>query len=69
MIESGVTSFKIEGRMKSPEYVGYVTRLYRQKIDNYYSGNNINVTLNEKNNLKKLYNREFTLGLSFWKEE
>lgn len=68
LIESGVTSFKIEGRMKSPEYVGYVTRLYRQKIDNYYSGNNINVTLNEKNNLKKLYNREFTLGYLFEKK-
>ena len=65
LIESGVTSFKIEGRMKSPEYVGYVTKLYRQKIDDYCNGNNFVVTLNEKNNLKKLYNREFTLGFLF----
>ena len=65
LIESGIESFKIEGRMKSPEYVGYVTRLYRQKIDEYYNNNNVNVSLNEKNNLKKLYNREFTLGYLF----
>lgn len=65
LIESGIESFKIEGRMKSSEYVGYVTRLYRQKIDEYYNNNNVNVSLNEKNNLKKLYNREFTLGYLF----
>lgn len=33
LIESGVTSFKIEGRMKSPEYVATVTRIYRKYID------------------------------------
>ena len=30
LIELGIDSFKIEGRMKSPSYVGYVTRLYRK---------------------------------------
>ena len=29
LINSGVTSFKIEGRMKSPEYVAIVTKIYR----------------------------------------
>lgn len=33
LIDAGVTSFKIEGRMKSPEYVGTVTRIYRKYID------------------------------------
>ena len=33
LIQCGVTSFKIEGRMKSPEYVGTVTRIYRKYID------------------------------------
>ena len=33
LIEAGVTSFKIEGRMKSPEYVATVTRIYRKYID------------------------------------
>ena len=33
LINSGVTSFKIEGRMKSPEYVATVTKIYRKYID------------------------------------
>ena len=65
LIEAGITSFKIEGRMKSPEYVGYVTRLYRTMIDKYY--NNEEMILNEDDlyNLKKLYNRTFTEGYLF----
>ena len=65
LIEAGISSFKIEGRMKSPEYVGFVTRLYRIMIDKYY--NNEDMTLNEEDlyNLKKLYNREFTEGYLF----
>lgn len=35
LIESGVDSFKIEGRMKSAEYVATVTKAYRYVIDNY----------------------------------
>lgn len=35
LAESGVRSFKIEGRMKSPEYVSTVTRIYRKYIDLY----------------------------------
>jgi U32 family peptidase len=33
LIELGVSSFKIEGRMKGPEYVAATTRLYRQAVD------------------------------------
>lgn len=33
MINAGVTCLKIEGRMKSPEYVATVTRFYRKYID------------------------------------
>ena len=33
LINAGVTSFKIEGRMKTPEYVATVTRIYRKYID------------------------------------
>ena len=29
LLDSGIYSFKIEGRMKSPEYVGFITRYYR----------------------------------------
>jgi len=33
LIQAGVTIFKIEGRLKSPEYVSSVSRIYRQAID------------------------------------
>lgn len=33
LIDAGVCSFKIEGRMKSPEYVATVTRIYRRALD------------------------------------
>ncbi len=35
LIEAGIDSFKIEGRMKSPEYVAGVTAMYRKYIDMY----------------------------------
>lgn len=35
LIEAGVDSFKIEGRIKTPEYVAIVTRIYRKYIDKY----------------------------------
>lgn len=35
LIEAGVDSFKIEGRMKRPEYVAYVTAMYRKYVDIY----------------------------------
>lgn len=65
LIDSGITSFKIEGRMKSPEYVGYITRLYREKIDSYYKEKILNIEQTELDNIKKLYNREITHGYLF----
>jgi putative protease len=37
LVRSGVTSLKIEGRLKSPEYVANITRLYRQALDLFVS--------------------------------
>lgn len=37
LIEAGVTSFKIEGRVKTPYYVATVVRAYREAIDAYYA--------------------------------
>ena len=62
LLNSDITSFKIEGRMKSPAYVGYVTRIYRKLIDDY---NKQIVNQEEKENLKILFNREFTSGYLF----
>ena len=61
LLDSDITSFKIEGRMKSPSYVAYVTRLYRKLIDNHTN----KVTSEEENNLKILFNRDFTSGYLF----
>ena len=36
LIEAGIDSFKIEGRMKRPEYAAGVTAVYRKYIDLYY---------------------------------
>lgn len=38
LAEAGVASIKIEGRMKSPEYVSVVTSVYRKYLDEYASG-------------------------------
>ena len=37
LIKAGVSSFKIEGRLKNPEYVGIVTKYYRKLIDIAYN--------------------------------
>ena len=39
MIDLGITSFKIEGRMRSLYYIATVVSIYRKVIDEYYSGN------------------------------
>ena len=65
VLDLGVSSLKIEGRMKSPEYVGYVTHVYRRLIDEYYKSGNPQIKKNEIINLKKLFNRTFTSGYMF----
>lgn len=60
-----ISSFKIEGRMKNATYVGYVTKLYRTAIDAYYNQKESLLSAEEENNLKSLFNREFTLGHFF----
>ena len=65
LLDSNIDSLKIEGRMKSPYYVGYITRIYRTLIDKYYNNEEMIITNEELNNLKKLYNREFTNGFLF----
>ena len=65
ILKTNIKSLKIEGRMKSKEYVAYVTKIYRRLIDDFYDGKKINITEEEIINLKKLYNRKFTNGYLF----
>ena len=53
LIRCGVTSLKIEGRLKNPEYVAEVTRYYRKYIDLVYD----NISL-ENDEIKKLIKTE-----------
>lgn len=57
LIEAGVKSFKIEGRMKSPEYVGLVTSIYRKYIDLANSDKPYNVDEEDREKLMQIFNR------------
>ena len=56
-INSNVTCLKIEGRMKSPEYVATVTRIYRKYIDLVYSGNEYKINKEDNKELMQAFNR------------
>lgn len=58
LIEAGIDSFKIEGRMKSPEYAAGTTGIYRKYIDRYYENpQNFYVEKHDIEKLKALYIR------------
>lgn len=69
MIEAGVSSFKVEGRMKTALYVAVVARTYRQAIDDYYTSRD----LYQSRERQEYYDREisactyrqFTTGFYF----
>lgn len=58
---SGVTSLKVEGRMKRPEYVATIIKNYRKAIDKGSS------SINNKDvkDIEQIFNRNFTKGLTF----
>lgn len=57
LIEAGIDSFKIEGRMKKPEYAAGVTAIYRRAIDAYYNTGKATVSKQDLQALSKLYRR------------
>lgn len=58
LIEAGVASLKLEGRMKKPEYVAVVVNSYRQKIDAFYQKTDL--VEDVQKNLSQIFNRDFT---------
>lgn len=68
LIDSGITSFKIEGRVKNELYVATVVKAYRQAIDTYFE-NPENYTPDKEilNELEKVSHREYTSGFYFGK--
>ena len=69
LINSGIHSFKIEGRMKSPFYVASVVKAYREAIDQYFEDPE-NYTFDKKwmDYLVKPSHRPFTTGFYFGEE-
>ncbi|VVB79973.1 Peptidase family U32 [uncultured archaeon] len=59
MKKAGITSFKIEGRNRNPEYVYTTVKEYRKALDKNLSKEEITQSLEE---LKKVYNRGFSNG-------
>ncbi|MBP5468587.1 MAG: U32 family peptidase, partial [Candidatus Riflebacteria bacterium] len=57
LTETGVSSLKIEGRMKSPEYVYQVVKAYREAIDGK--------KVNENKNLDEVFSRASSSGFFF----
>lgn len=63
LIEANVASLKIEGRMKSPEYVSTVTSVYREAIDRAWLEEDLYAaTREEKDELAEAFSRGFTQG-------
>lgn len=59
LVEAGIDSFKIEGRMKKPEYVALVTSMYRKYTDLYLQngGKEFQISATDKEMLLDIYNR------------
>jgi putative protease len=56
LVKAGVTSFKIEGRLKSPEYVAAVTRVYRKALDE------VEITKEDRYALEMMFSRGLSSG-------
>lgn len=71
LVEAGIDSFKIEGRMKTALYVAVVTRTYRQAIDDYLKDEVLyrNRMDYYKEEIAKCTYRQFTTGFFFGKPD
>lgn len=59
IVDSGITSLKIEGRMKRPEYVATIVSNYRKALDQGLEA----VLEQDKKDITQIFNREFTKGI------
>lgn len=69
LVDAGISSLKIEGRMKTPYYVGTIVKAYRQAVDDYfkdpdYYRSRIDYYMQE---VSKVSHRDFTTGFYFGK--
>nr|WP_051070529.1 U32 family peptidase [Desulfurispora thermophila] len=62
LLAAGVDALKIEGRMKRPEYVATVVRVYRQLLDMVAENRDYHVPEHLNRELAQIFNRDFTAG-------
>ncbi len=62
LIQVGVSSLKIEGRLKTPEYVANVTRVYRQAIDRVMAQGSNTAAPQDRYNLEMAFSRGLHTG-------
>ncbi|MBA4030689.1 MAG: peptidase U32 [Planctomyces sp.] len=62
LIAAGVISFKIEGRLKTPEYVANITKHYREAIDQAVAGNLVEWTPQSRREMELSFSRGFSAG-------
>ncbi len=62
LLERGVTSFKIEGRLKSPEYVSAVCQVYRRALDDAIAQREYRMTEAERYQLEMTFSRGLSTG-------
>ena len=65
LIRAGVASLKIEGRLKSPEYVANITRLYREALDDLRFTNDDLRAANQSARKPEIVNRKYEMEMSF----
>ncbi len=62
LINLGVTSLKIEGRLKTPEYVANITQHYRRAIDAAWAGQPVEFTARDVREMELSFSRGFSHG-------
>ena len=62
LVNAGIKSFKIEGRLKSPEYVAAVTRVYRKALDAAVDGKPAPTTDHDRYSLEMTFSRGLSTG-------
>lgn len=64
LVRAGIDALKIEGRMRRPEYVATVVRIYRRLLDRLAAGH-FHVTEDEQRDLAQIFNRGYSTGYFF----
>lgn len=62
LMAAGVSCFKIEGRLKGPEYVAMTTRTYREAVDRVMAGGNADLSVEQRQALETIFSRGLTPG-------